>query len=250
MGTQSAEAPGEVRVLVGSWEDYRALAAWHYLAGRPATVDLVLRAELGDGTRAGVLVVSRPVLAGWWRERAWPGAYRAATAGERSQVARRLNAEVRTISRVIVDPRFRALGVATALVRAYLGSPRTPRTEAVAAVGGLCPFFARAGMREHRAGPDEEARRLARDLRGLGVERGDLVRADRAERLLARRLRGGGTLGGLLRAWCAGHAATRPFAAGPNAMVAAAVAARLGPRRGAARVAYTWPAGAPGQQGV
>ncbi len=85
---------------------------------------LVLRA-LVEQQLAGVLVVSMPTLNGRWRHAAWPDVDWAA--GGRTAAARRLNLRVRTISRVIVEPRCRGMGVATKLVRSYLAGPLTAR---------------------------------------------------------------------------------------------------------------------------
>ena len=57
-----------------------------------------------------------------------------------------INAHVRTISRVIVHPQFRSLGIASQLVRRVLLDCPTRYVEAVAAMGAVHPFFARAGM--------------------------------------------------------------------------------------------------------
>lgn len=63
---------------------------------------------------AGVLLLSLPVLNARWRAVAWPVLF--ADIGKR-EAARRANAHVRTISRVVVDPRFRGRGIGSALVR-------------------------------------------------------------------------------------------------------------------------------------
>ncbi len=134
------------RVVRGSYDDYRALRSFHYRASAPAAPVLTLRAEDGDGSLAGVLVVVMPTLRGVWREAFWPGRYDAVAAGRR-EVSRRLNAEVRRIGRLVVDPRFRGAGVARALVRAYLDEPLTVRTEAVSGMGVISAFHEAAGMR-------------------------------------------------------------------------------------------------------
>lgn len=103
----------------------------------------------------GVLTVSHPTLNDRWRERAWPGVFEIADKRERAHA---LNATVRRISRVVVLPRFRGMGIATALVRAYLRRPLTVRTEVVAAMGDLCRCFERAGMRA------VECEAIARDI--------------------------------------------------------------------------------------
>jgi GNAT superfamily N-acetyltransferase len=205
-----------VRIETGGWADYERLSVWHYLAGAPRVVDVILRAVCdapGVGPQvAGVLVVSHPALFGWWRDEAWPGRY---------------------ISRVIVDPRFRALGVASSLVRAYLANPRTRRTEAAAAMGGLCPFFARAGMREHIRGPDRFSQELKAWLATKGIRAADLIDADRATRALKRP-----GVEKHLRWWCGKSFSTMRSAHRPLPALAAIVAARVwGTRR-----AYTWDA--------
>ena len=229
-----------MRIESGGWADYERLEVWHYLAGPPATVDVLLRAVCDalphakhEGPQlAGVLIVSHPTIHGWWRDLAWPGRYTHRTGGpSRELAANQLNAEVRTISRVIVDPRFRALGVASALVEHYLANPRTRRTEAAAAMGGLCPFFVRAGMTEHTAPPDQRSRAMRRWLGRRGISAADLIVADRAERVLARR-----GIEAYVRAWCAAGISTRRAADLPRAGMAATVAARVW----AIRRAYTW----------
>ncbi len=169
-----APLPG-LRIEPASIADYRRLAPMHYRAGPPATVACVLRAVLDapwvgpadPPLLAGVLVASMPTLNASWRHDAWPGRY---TGHDKRLAARRLNDEVRTISRVVVDPRIRALGIARALVRAYLDHPLTRRTEAVAAMGAVCPFFERAGMTPHTLVPRPHHARLLDAFASIGIE--------------------------------------------------------------------------------
>ncbi|MCC6675622.1 MAG: hypothetical protein IT436_00635 [Phycisphaerales bacterium] len=188
-------APGGIRIEVGSAGDYRALARFHYRAGAPATWALVLRAvDARSGAIAGVLVVSMPTLHGSARRRAWPGVFEDRDPVRAAAVLRR---ELRTISRVVIDPRYRGLGVATALVRRYLTRPLTPRTEAVAAMGECCPLFAAAGMREVEVEPHRRHARLARALRAARVSPAQLL----APRRLGLKLARGSALRRELRAW-------------------------------------------------
>jgi len=193
-----------VSIREGTINDYHVLARFHYRAAEPATVVRVLRADdPAAGTckgalvadPVGVLVVSMPTLNGRWRELAWPGRY---SGPDRRENAGRLNRELRCISRVIVDPRHRASGVATALVREYLRHPLTPATEAVAAMGVCCPFFRRAGMIQYTLAPSERDARLAdaiaaADLGGRAPDEPAVTRLlrgpSRRGRLVARELR-------------------------------------------------------------
>jgi ABC-type iron transport system FetAB ATPase subunit/GNAT superfamily N-acetyltransferase len=170
----SAIVPQPIRIEQGTTADYNALAHLHYRSGTPATTVRILRAVRSvpfhvdpDGEiPAGVLVVSMPTLNGAWRKRAWPDVFGSV---DKRRNAHALNEHVRTISRVIVDPRSRGLGVATRLVRAYLDDPITAGTEASAAMGDVCPFFERAGMTPYPLGHDLIDTRLLDALSHLGL---------------------------------------------------------------------------------
>ena len=156
----------------GTHDDYAALRAHHYEQREPGTIARILRAS-EDTALAGVLVVSYPALNDNWRERAF-GPLFAQTRDSRSRAAS-LNQHVRCISRVIIAPRFRALGVATALVRHYLAQPLTALTEAVSALNAFIPLFARAGMTPLPVPEPLRDLRLKQRLRDAGLSALDLA---------------------------------------------------------------------------
>lgn len=201
-----------ITIRRGTLADYAALARFHYRGGRPPGGSTVLVARDGarGGAIAGALVASPPVLNAPWRARAWPDdpPPGGGEAPDRASAARTLNARLRVISRVVIDPRYRGLGLATALVSAYLRRPVTPRTEALAAMGVLCPFFDRAGMRRVPIPPSRRDARLARDLAALGLEPIRLA----APWALPPRVRRSRRLARAIRRWAAGSAATRRHA--------------------------------------
>jgi GNAT superfamily N-acetyltransferase len=206
----SPPAPA-LRIERAGRREYDRLAPLHYRAGPPATIDRVLAAydEQAD-LLAGVLVVSFPTLNGAWRAAAFPGAF---DTGDKVRAARQRNDRLRCISRVIVDPRCRGLGVASGLVRAYLAEPCTPLTEAVTAMGACCPFFERGGMRR-------VSWTSSRDLalrRAIGVEGGRGVESA---------LRGADERA--LRAWAKAGPATRGLH-DPQQIRLAALGALLAP---------------------
>jgi len=147
----------ELRLRPGSLRDYDALAEHHYRAHRPATVTRVLAlrrtaptvigrylAQPDRTQTVGVLVESLPALLCRMRNVALDERYGShLNARERATL---LNAEVRCISRVVVHPQWRGLGLAVTLVRAALDDATTTYTEALAAMGKVHPFFERAGM--------------------------------------------------------------------------------------------------------
>lgn len=210
---QKTDPDDRIRIAPGTARNCAHLARFHYRAGPPATCVRVLAAhDAGagrDGPAVGVLVVSMPVLNGPWRDRLWPHVF--ADPNPRRRAAR-VNAEIRCISRVIVDPRYRALGIARRLVEAYLRDPLTKRTEAVAAMGAVCPFFERAGMRPVSVPLAERDRRLAQVLRHEGIRPWGLVEVSKARRTLAESPR----LVHALRVWARVSKQTRAWADAPE----------------------------------
>lgn len=212
----------------GTPEDYALLAHLHYRDGPPATRVLTLRASI-DGQLAGVLIISRPILNAPWRTAAWGGTF----AASRTAAAAEANATVRTISRVIIDPRWRGVGIAAALVRAYLAEPLTTRTEAIAAMGRACPFFVQAGMRPIPTRPARRARNLLKTLDEMHIQPWRLIHIERAQTLLRRSPR----LRLALQRWANDSRATRAAAHRPGTSLAIAAAASLAaPPR-----VYVWP---------
>jgi ABC-type transport system involved in cytochrome c biogenesis ATPase subunit len=203
-----AHAAGAIAIEPGDREDYLALAPLHYRAGEPATMVRVLAARAAcERGPVGVLVASMPVLNGPWRREVWPGVFERGTARERAIALNDARTGVRCISRVIVDPRFRSLGVATMLVRAYLREPMTPRTEALAVMGRASSFFERAGMTPHAMTPANRHVRLMRALALAHVTACDLATPGRTLRRVMRTRRAH-EIERALRSWAGASRAT------------------------------------------
>lgn len=212
----STHKPPRLSIAPGALDDYRALAHQHYRAAAPATIALILAARL-EGALAGVLVVSLPTLNATWRDAAFP-ALRGLTRAER---ARWINRNIRVISRVIVEPAQRGTGIATSLVRAYLTSPLTRHTEALAAMATWSPFFRHAGMRELITPVCKRDARLARELRALGVIAWRL-----SDARLARRAVRSAAVRHAIERWAKGSKATRGLE-GPVWQLAVLAAQRI-----------------------
>lgn len=217
-------------IRIGSLADYRSLARHHYRAAAPATCVRTLAAVAARGEHrgqvVGVLTVSMPAINGPWRAAAWPEVF--AVAAGSAEAVRRLNAEVRVISRVVVSPAWRGRGVGVALVRHYLACPCTPLTEAVAVMGVFCPLFAAAGMRRVEYPPARRVSRLAARLRDLQIECWRLADADGLLRSLDRPRRA--ALEHHLRVFAGAHRDTRGRAGEPLESLIGLAARRLGDR--------------------
>jgi GNAT superfamily N-acetyltransferase len=170
--------PGDLVVSRGTSRDYAELARFHYLPGRPATWAGVWVVRYVEGDRPGgigkrtrlpvgfardgrdhgqtslpmppgsrlaaVAVLSYPTVNSAARDRAlgmvgWPAARKLALA----------NRDVRTISRVVVHPQFRGVGLASRLVRVICEQSPTRWVEAYAVMGRVHPFFEKGGMKRY-----------------------------------------------------------------------------------------------------
>jgi ABC-type ATPase with predicted acetyltransferase domain len=142
--------PGRLILCRGTWRDYLSLERFHYRARRPATVAGVWvvrhispRGKTGRTVAAAVL--SYPTISCVARDQAL-GLH---VLPSRQRI-RFVNAHIRTISRVIVHPTFRSLGLANHLVGEILRECPTRYVEALAMMGRVHPFFSAAGMNELR----------------------------------------------------------------------------------------------------
>ncbi|NJL32374.1 MAG: hypothetical protein HC898_12590 [Phycisphaerales bacterium] len=182
----------------GGWKDYQTLEAHHYKAQRPATATriLVLRhaqpsvidrfrgnlAHSQTKTTVAVLVESLPSLSCRMRDVALGKRYGSMIdAWQRAQV---LNEEVRCISRVIVHPQWRGLGLAHRLVREALQTATTLYTEALAAMGRVNPFFTKAGMTAYPRPSHAQDARLIAAMQHVGLQPTDLALLDLVQRHL------------------------------------------------------------------
>ena len=126
--------------------------------------------RLGSARRVvGVIVYGYPSLGNRLRNRATGGRYLAGRS--RRESVKRLNREVRTISRVVVDPQYRGLGLAVRLVKETMPLVGTPFVEASARMGKVNPFFEKAGMERHEAPPPKSADRLIAVLERCRIPR-------------------------------------------------------------------------------
>jgi ABC-type ATPase with predicted acetyltransferase domain len=137
--------PGRLLLVRGLPRDYASFEPFHYKRGRPATwadvwlVRYETDAHAPRNVAIGVLSYPTAVSRGrqqFFSQHGWSYA----------RQVRFANRHLRTISRVVVHPQFRALGLSSLLVRKLIEVCPTRYIEATAMMGRAHPFFARAGM--------------------------------------------------------------------------------------------------------
>lgn len=182
-------------IVTGNRADYLALKPHHYRPGNPATMTrmLVVRDETpsaGDrfwkrpatARPIAVLVESLPSLSCRLRDEALGGRYGQLRPKPRSAL---LMQELRCISRVIVDPRYRGLGLAVGLVKHALNTATTRYTESIAVMGHIHPFNERAGMKAYERPLLESQQRAIAALHFSGIDPNGLAMPSHVEQRIA-----------------------------------------------------------------
>lgn len=193
---QRCSVYSKLRIVPGGSDDYRRLARYHYRDRRsgPRAAIFTLKSDgtlpsLLSRTAIGVIVYStaRPVQE--MRNVATRGAF----AGlDRDTQLALVGRNIRCISRVIIEPRFRGLGLATRLVRETMPRLNVPIIETAAVMGLVNPFLVNAGMKAYETRPSAAAVQLTEALSLLGVEDTELIDPQQVQQKLERFSRGEG----------------------------------------------------------
>ena len=124
----------------------------------------------GPGGRdrpVGVIVYSMPLPKVALRNRATNNRYLGL--GDHRRGLQLLNREMRWISRVVIHPQYRGIGLAHYLVEQTLERVGTIMVEALAAMGRVNPFFERAGMKRYEQATSARAVRLIEAFGQVGI---------------------------------------------------------------------------------
>ncbi len=179
----------ELEIVPGDMSDYRLLAAYHYRDGRPVGVKAVYtvrpkRALGALGRRpAGVVVYAMPNPRIELRTIATNGVFHGL---DRQTELELLNRHVRCLARVVIEPRFRGIGLAVRLVRETMPRLNVPIIEALGVMPLVNPFLERAGMQCFEPRVPVEHVELLEALSAVGIEEDDLVDPERVQQGLDR----------------------------------------------------------------
>ena len=162
-------------IVKGTPGDYDCLAGYHYCGQKlNAHKSIFTLVDNGPGKVstvrngiAGVIVYSMPVANLRLRNIATDGYFTGL--GSMSMQLDLINENIRCISRVIIEPRYRGIGLGAKLVRETMGLLNVPIIEAMAIMGGINPFFEKAGMTAYQNGPDVKSQILIKSLYSVGI---------------------------------------------------------------------------------
>jgi len=191
---QSCSVIKKMRIVPGTLDDYRQLAHYHYRDSRPGPFKAIFAlkpsrsfrkvrsrdsGEVTYGKAVGVIVYSMPSPRLELRNVATDNFF----AGfDRSTQLELINRNVRRISRVIVEPRYRGLGLACRLVKETMPEMNVPIIEAMAVMGLVNPFFVKAGMKAYTARIPVRNVRLLEALSTVGIEERELLDSSEVQR--------------------------------------------------------------------
>jgi ABC-type ATPase with predicted acetyltransferase domain len=147
----------EMRTLEGSTEDWRKLAGFHYRSHKIVGPRKIFCLKRGDEL-CGVIVYCYPPPTCFGRRLVLP-----------KMSMKELNEKLSIISRVVVHPKYRTIGLGVKLVRETLAKAGTPYVEMPAVMAKYNPFGEKAGMRKiAEQQPSEDVLKVAETLQGLG----------------------------------------------------------------------------------
>ncbi|MCJ7634289.1 hypothetical protein MUP77_18105, partial [Candidatus Bathyarchaeota archaeon] len=149
----------EMRVVEGSTEDWRRLAEFHYRSHNVGATRIIfcLRRR---GELCGVIVYCYPPSGCSGRRLMLP-----------KMSLKELNEKLCIISRVVIHPKYRTIGLGAKLIRESLPLVGTPYVEMVAVMAKYNPFAEKAGMRKVFEQPiSEDAVRMTEVLKQFGFD--------------------------------------------------------------------------------
>ena len=157
----------EIRVEEGSRRDWLELSALHYRGSKKIPTWKVFRAVRG-GRTVGVIVYSPPPTIAFGRRKF----LRSLGVGVRRlsrEYLRWLSRNVVRISRVVVHPKYRGIGLGVRLVRETMPLVGYPVVEMIAVMARYNPFAEKAGMvRVAERRPAREVLKAVEELRRYG----------------------------------------------------------------------------------
>ncbi|MDD5458610.1 MAG: hypothetical protein PHF37_04395 [Phycisphaerae bacterium] len=180
---QTCSVEKYLQIEKGNLSDYQKLARFHYrdkVTGPYAAIWVMRNDSMWVNT-VGVIVYTMPVINCGLRNKAL-----VETLGHLSPAQRLafVNKNIRCISRVIIEPRFRGLGLAAKLVRETMDKMDVPIIEAMAVLGHINPFFERAGMQRVDGDEPPLSVKIKDALKRIGIDKTELADAQQIQKII------------------------------------------------------------------
>lgn len=156
----------KVEIVRGDACDYEKLARYHYRSGKLSPFKAIYALRNVRET-VGVIVYTMPNPSLELRNVATNNFF---TGHSRRTSLALVNKNIRTISRVIIEPRFRSLGLAVRIVRETMPLMNVPIVEAMAVMGRVNPFFEKAGMKAYKRPMPAGCVQMKEALSLVGIE--------------------------------------------------------------------------------
>lgn len=178
MSKNNCTVTSHLEIVPGGFEDYRRLAAFHYRSAEtfPYTAIYTLKEMHPVRGRfdsvVGVIVYTMPAPSFELRNIATDGYF---SGLDRRMGLQLVNENIRCIGRVIVEPRYRGLGLAGRLVAETMGKLNVPIIESAAVMGHVNPFFEKAGMKAFKGKQTARAVRLIEAFGMVGIEEKEFI---------------------------------------------------------------------------
>ena len=187
---RSCSITKKLQIVPGCLEDYKELARFHYRQSSlgPFAAIFAIRPTKALGMRSraepiGVVVYTMPSAGAELRNIATDNLFAGLDKGTRLAL---INKNIRCISRVIIEPRFRGLGLASRLVRETMPKMGVPFIEAMAVMGLVNPFFEKAGMKAFTAKIPARCVQLVEAFSLVGIEKEELTNSEGVQQKLDR----------------------------------------------------------------
>ena len=149
----------DISVEKGDKEDYKKLSKFHYRQSRLGAVKNYYKL-LHKGTVIGVMAITYPHLALKGRNIYTNKKYAKMT----KEICTEINKQFECISRIILHPQYRGIGLAHYFLREYFKLSDSHYIETIAVMSKYSPFFAKAGMTHVETEQDKKRGLLVKQL--------------------------------------------------------------------------------------
>jgi GNAT superfamily N-acetyltransferase len=153
-----------LKIVEGDIADWRRLKHFHYRQGELPAYDKIFTIKNG----IGVIIYAMPVPHLQMRNFATANCF---CGFDKRTSLNLVNNNVRCISRVVIDPRYRGLGLAQKLIRHTMPLMNIAVIEAQAVMGKINPFFQKAGLTPYVAPLSKQTVKMSQALSEVGIDK-------------------------------------------------------------------------------